>query len=238
MTISEMNHILYDISYSDYVNQLKEKYGLVPKNYFYINRNGNLTKTPGITRGKEGLYIHHILEKVFIDLSNAETYLKLLDLYKDDKEMYNSLLLAQTSNLLCYCNLLEHLLLHIKATLEYKRNQFEVGIHLISLDLTRFYLLSDNNLLEKTYSAPAHKWKCQSYYNIKDDYKIYVELCKICILDLQLSPAIFLFDWYGNLYKKLFDDFNKDKRIKNIIDKDKQTQILLKDFYNTNKSIK
>ena len=71
-----------------------------------------------------------------------------------------------------------------------------------------------------------------------DDYKIYVELCKICILDLQLSPAIFLFDWYGNLYEKLFDDFNKDKRIKNIIDNDKQTQILLKDFYNTNKSIK
>ena len=79
MTIDEVKYILYSLTYNEYVNQLKEKYGLVPKNYFYINRNGNLTKTPGITRGKEGLYIHHILEKVFIDLSNSETYLKLLD---------------------------------------------------------------------------------------------------------------------------------------------------------------
>ena len=49
------------MSYNEYVDSLKAKYGNVPKDYFYVNRNGHLTKSQGNTRGNEGLYIHQYM---------------------------------------------------------------------------------------------------------------------------------------------------------------------------------
>lgn len=206
MTIDEINNILYNKTYIKYVNELKQKYGNVSKDYFYINKKGNYAKTQGITRGKDGLYIHHILESHFLCLSDTNLYTTQLEYYKDNENILKLLVYAQTADALCYCNLIEHLILHIKIALEYDRDQFEVGISLIAMDLTRFYMLGDENKVESTYSAPVHKWKCQSYYNIKDDYNIYVLLCKIGTVNLKLSPTIFLLDWYDTLYKKLFHD--------------------------------
>ncbi|WP_375317597.1 hypothetical protein [Spiroplasma endosymbiont of Virgichneumon dumeticola] len=58
-------------------------------------------KTQGITRGKEGLYIHHIDEDKAILLSTPEwARISPFDYQKADR--------------LVYCNLLEHLVLHIK----------------------------------------------------------------------------------------------------------------------------
>ncbi|MBX4209963.1 MAG: hypothetical protein K4H23_02125 [Mollicutes bacterium PWAP] len=56
---------LFKITYEEYVQYLKNKYGSVPKNYF--TKNGN--NTQGITKTKNGLYIHHVDEDKMILLS-------------------------------------------------------------------------------------------------------------------------------------------------------------------------
>lgn len=205
MTISEINHILYDISYNDYVNQLKEKYGQVPKDYFYIatkgKTKGQLVKTSGITRGKDGLYIHHVYECYFLGLSDPIMYSMQLTL--KDKKIKD----AQKAENLVYCNLLEHLILHIKIALEYNRGAEQVGIDFITGDLNRLYELGDQNLIESTYNAPNQRWKQTVYKLIKDDYDIYVMLGKIIINDLGISKDIVCnVTFYNTCYKKLYKD--------------------------------
>lgn len=208
MTKEELNHILYDITYIDYIKILKEKYGEVSGPFFYLTRNNTWAKNQKIPRGKEGLYIHHMFENLFIDLSNIDYYKQLLDECKDNEKLLEVVSKTQEPDFLCYCNLLEHLILHMKIALEYNREQYEVGIHFIALDLTHYYDLGDNNLIKATFSAKNHQWKQQVYYNIKDDYEIYVELCKVGINQLNLDPNIFLLDWFGCKYEKLAKDLN------------------------------
>lgn len=86
-------------SYAECVNYLLKKYGPVAKDYF--SDFGCTKKTSGITRGNEGLYIHHIDEDKAIMLSTP-TYAK--------KNPFD----YQKADHLVYCNLLEHLVLHIK----------------------------------------------------------------------------------------------------------------------------
>lgn len=90
---------LLAINYQDVCNYLKNKYGHVAKDYF---TDETMTKkSQGITRGKEGLCIHHIDEDKAILLSTTD-YAQLAPFA------------FQKSNRLVYCNLLEHLVLHIK----------------------------------------------------------------------------------------------------------------------------
>jgi hypothetical protein len=91
--------IMLNLSYSDCCSLLLKKYGPVSGNYFL---DLNCTKKNGaITRGDEGLYIHHISEDKEVMLSNPK-YARL------------SSFEYQKAKRLVYCNLLEHLVLHIK----------------------------------------------------------------------------------------------------------------------------
>lgn len=90
---------ILNLSYEEYVNELKEKYGLVPGNYFLNDT--YRSKNTKITRGKEGLFIHHIDEDKAILLANPH--------YAKTKPFS-----FQEANRLVYCNLIEHLILHIK----------------------------------------------------------------------------------------------------------------------------
>lgn len=77
-----------DLSYQEYCNYLKEKYGNVP--YKYGNRKNH----------KKGLFIHHIGEYEIPSLSNTQVR-------KETDPKY------QEPEMLCYSDYLEHLLLHI-----------------------------------------------------------------------------------------------------------------------------
>lgn len=90
---------ILNLSYEEYVNELKAKYGLVPGNYFLNDT--YWSKNTKITRGKEGLFIHHIDEDKAILLANPD--------YAKTKPFY-----FQEASRLVYCNLIEHLILHIK----------------------------------------------------------------------------------------------------------------------------
>lgn len=220
MTIDEAKYILYNLTYNEYVNQLKEKYSNVPGDYFYtVSRGktkGQLAKNTGITRGKDGLYIHHVYECYFLGLSDPTMY--LLQNAMSDTKIKD----AQKAENLVYCNLIEHLILHIKIALEFNRGAEHVGIDFITGDLNRLYELGDQNLIESTYNAPNQRWKQTVYKLIKDDYDIYVMLGKIIINDLGISKDLVCnVTFYNTCYQKLYKDLGNvdtSKYKKSILD--------------------
>lgn len=129
MTIQEYNEIK-DLKYIQYVTYLQNKYGMTKGPYFVFSRTGEwvyistttskkfLMKNDKIRRLEEGLIIHHVAEDDHYDLSNK---------YKADQypKIY------QEPALLCYCDLLEHLLLHIMIY-ELTEHKRKIPKHLIS----------------------------------------------------------------------------------------------------------
>ena len=87
------------MSYQDIVSALLKKYGAAKQSYF--KDTDCKVKNPKVSRTSEGLYCHHIDEDKAIMLSN-------------DKFAAMNPYEYQKANRLVYCNLLEHLLLHVK----------------------------------------------------------------------------------------------------------------------------
>ena len=94
-------------SYQEVVEYLWKKYGTAKHDYF--KDASCKSKNPLVSRTTEGLYCHHVDEDKAIMLSN-DTYAAL--------NPYD----YQKANRLVYCNLLEHLLLHVKIA-EEPRNE-------------------------------------------------------------------------------------------------------------------
>ncbi|GEM_PF-667937 len=105
---------LLKLNYRQVVDHLIEKHGNVIDNY-YIEKSYNRFlngEIKSISHGKysksmEGLFCHHILEDKFQNLSNKEYILK----YKYPYEYQNK-------EYLVYCDLIEHLILHVLITKE------------------------------------------------------------------------------------------------------------------------
>lgn len=94
-----------NISYKDLVSYLLSKYGPAKGDYFLTE--SCRSKNNAISRGKEGLFCHHIDEDKAIMLSNPSFASKNPFAY-------------QKANRLVYCDILEHLILHIKIAEEPK----------------------------------------------------------------------------------------------------------------------
>lgn len=86
-------------NYQDIVSALLKKYGSAKHNYF--KDTACKIKNPLVTRTNEGLFCHHIDEDKAIMLCN-------------DKFAVNNPFEYQKADRLVYCNLLEHLQLHVK----------------------------------------------------------------------------------------------------------------------------
>lgn len=106
---------LLKMNYEEAIQYLQAKYGRCPLPYF-VYKNSS-THTKGITRTSEGLYIHHVLETVVDnlsskDLNNPRLLEYAFDLDRIDiEEVFWEM---QQPEYLVYCDLLEHLILHIK----------------------------------------------------------------------------------------------------------------------------
>ena len=99
--------------YDAYVKHLLEKYGHATCDYFRTST--CKSKNSKTSRTEEGLYCHHIDEDKAIMLSTPEVArLHPFEYQKADR--------------LVYCNILEHLLLHIKIAEEREDITSEVGI--------------------------------------------------------------------------------------------------------------
>lgn len=93
-----------NLSYADQLKYLKNKYGKPDGNYF-LNESFKSVNSK-IKRGSEGLYLHHDME-----WDPNDVYSHNLSI-KDQAKLYPYS--YQTAEYLTYCNLLEHLLLHVK----------------------------------------------------------------------------------------------------------------------------
>lgn len=143
-------------SYQDYCIYLQNKYGLSPCNYTF----GSSGKDK---RSGDGLELHHIREDIVPALSNrtvAES---------------NPIEYQQPQNL-CYCDYLEHMLLHVlifEEDMETNYNDNVVGImgvinHMVKR-LNDFYC--KDLVGYKDYEVNA-------YHKIKDDVDVYLEIIK------------------------------------------------------------
>lgn len=102
------------MTYDELVDYLLKKYG--PAQYDYFCNESCKSKNSKVSRTNEGLYCYHIDENKAILLSN-------------DKFAVNNPFEYQKANRLVYCNVLEHLILHIKIVEEPKNenaNQMEI----------------------------------------------------------------------------------------------------------------
>ncbi|MDE5545465.1 MAG: hypothetical protein K2I76_02545 [Malacoplasma sp.] len=178
-------------NYEECCDYLKVKYGVIKKNYF----TSPLCKYPNnsIKRGKEGLFIHHIDEDKAIMLSESEYAIKNPFEY-------------QHGNRLVYCNLLEHLVLHIKIVENPhpdKNKDEDVGVGGIFN-----YIIPE---LNDIYSGIEYSnWKIaviDSVIDFKKDYfKCLEYLMKISDIDLKYYLSSFV---YNLLYKKWKKENNK-----------------------------
>lgn len=157
----------WGLTYNQYVLYLLEKYGGAKVNY-YLYPNCR-SKNPQISRTTEGLQCHHIDEYKYIHLSVREFAVNHWE--------------SQLADRLVYADLIEHLLLHIKITLEYCTEHnpdadptteranwgFESGCS---------YLIGTINTLFQY--PPTINWQISMYEKIQNRYNDYIDiLCRL-----------------------------------------------------------
>ncbi|GAA6238856.1 MAG: hypothetical protein SPLM_09720 [Spiroplasma phoeniceum] len=190
---------LLTMTYEECINYFLKKYGNVPENYFYIKQNNTLgSKNNKITRGNEGLYIHHIDEDKAILLSTPE-FAKKNPIY------------YQKADRLIYCNLLEHLVLHIKI-IEYpnpKQNKNEIcgvgGIY-------KFIVPELNDIYSGiTYKQPWKQKVVEIILPLKQDYlRCIKHLVKINFPYPLLNSFNKYFGWNEKNNKKIYSELIKN----------------------------
>lgn len=158
------------MNYEDLVAYLQNKYGLPKKNYFCKGMN---TVNRSNSRTREGLYMHHVAEDRAQNLSNP-------------KQAKESPAAYQEPQMLVYCNMLEHLILHIKIV---KNTQGQMGICGLNLfiipTLNEYYVYGKSRL---------QFWEDISYEIVKDNYVSYISLIKEYIkIRIQNNQDINLF---------------------------------------------
>lgn len=102
--------INFDMTYDSAISLLKTKYGPVPQPYFTESSYQNFlagviyepVRSSGISRTRDGLYVHHVLESEMPLLSTPE-------FLQENRVSFD----FQNSENLVYVNLLEHFMLHI-----------------------------------------------------------------------------------------------------------------------------
>jgi len=154
----------YNLSYDDQLNFLKNKYGLPQGNYF-LTESCKSTNNK-IKRAKEGLYVHHDYEWNPNDwtchsLSTQELALKYPFEY-------------QLSDHLTYCNMLEHLMLHMKI---YRLRRDYLGGPIFTDGVQNFLIPQINDI----YQTRKYKqeWLIATKEAIVENYNDYIELIKI-----------------------------------------------------------
>lgn len=154
------------MNYDEQVEYLLKKYGAAQFDYFISE--DNLTKNQSISRTVEGLECHHIDENIIPTLSDPD----VASIYSYD---------YQRKDRLVYCNLLEHLLLHIKIgqdryyenhkTMKVNRSINELithGVNMLNMQINRLYEEEGSRL----------RWEQNCYEAIKDNYDVYIEMLK------------------------------------------------------------
>lgn len=186
------------MSYQDIVSALLKKYGSAKHNYF--KDNACKAKNPLVTRTNEGLFCHHIDEDKAIMLCN-------------DKFAVNNPFEYQKADRLVYCNLLEHLLLHVKIAENPSpdANENELpgiggAINFICKDLNDIYSGKEF----------ADEWRKNVADKVKDDFDDYIIILRYLWNVVEKNPVykaiitkeMLCVGWDGKVVKEVMNAFN------------------------------
>lgn len=151
------------LSYEELVQYLQNKYGIPTHAYF---RTKTCKSKAPISKTNEGLFIHHIKETEIADLSNPT-------------EAQAAPWEHQLPHNLCYCNYLEHLLLHIHINI--LRNQTS-SLYVID-GLLKHLIPALNHIYRDKphYDTPGQEWRNQLIAPIIENEEEYKELLKLWI---------------------------------------------------------
>lgn len=145
----------FGMSYGELSKYLQDKYGKTNGNYFLTESCSSPNSS--IKRVSEGLYIHHIAE------------------YHDDYDMIDNLsqkdkakkfpFLFQTPEWLCYCNYIEHIILHYHI---YNLRTVSLGCTLDD-GLVHFLLPELKEWYRTKGSVVRGTWRESAYNAVRDD---------------------------------------------------------------------
>ena len=169
-------------------------------NYFYYISIFNSSKNKLVSRTAEGLFCHHIDEDKAIMLSNDEYAARNPFEY-------------QKANRLVYCNLLEHLLLHVKIAENPSENANEgelpgIGgaINFICKDLNDIYAGKE----------PADEWRKKVAEKVKDSFEDYIAILRYLWNVVESNPLykaiitkeMLCVGWDGKVVKEVMNALN------------------------------
>ena len=152
---------MLSMSYDDIVKLLLKKYGAAKHDYF-TDRECTI-KNKLVSRTAEGLFCHHIDEDKAIMLSNDEYAARNPFEY-------------QKKNRLVYCNLLEHLLLHVKIA-EEPRNPDANENELPGIGGAINYLCKQLNDIYAG-KEPAEEWRKTVASKVQDHFDDYIRILR------------------------------------------------------------
>lgn len=188
-------------NYQDIVSALLKKYGSAKHNYF--KDTACKIKNPLVTRTNEGLFCHHIDEDKAIMLCN-------------DKFAVNNPFEYQKADRLVYCNLLEHLLLHVKIAENSSRDANEnelpgIGgaINFICKDLNDIYS-------GKKFSD---EWRKNVADKVKDNFDDYIIILRYLWNIVEKNPVykaiitkeMLCVGWDGKVVKEVMNALNANE---------------------------
>lgn len=189
------------MSYQDIVSALLKKYGSAKHNYF--KDTACKTKNPLVTRTNEGLFCHHIDEDKAIVLCN-------------DKFAVNNPFKYQKAGRLVYCNLLEHLLLHVKIAENPNpgANENELpgiggAINFICKDLNDIYSGKEF----------ADEWRKNVANKVKDNFDDYIIILRYLWNVVEKNPVykaiitkeMLCIGWDGKVVKEVMKALNANE---------------------------
>ena len=164
-----------DLHYYDYCNYLLDKYG--EAKYDYMSQ--NFVKNSKVSRTSEGLYCHHVAEIIAPSLSERNVAIQFGWAF-------------QAKENLVYCDLIEHMYLHLLIAEECDpRLKFVLGFG----GITDYFIPELNDL----YSGweTRQKWRATCHSKIKADKDVYLTIIERFIVwwrSVNLSEDKKLFD--------------------------------------------
>lgn len=168
MNIKEYEKIK-DMNYLEYCDYLQSKYGIGQADYMDESYN----KNPKCTRTKEGLFAHHKMEDHAKRLSK-----------KEDAKKYP--FEWQRKENIVYCDLLEHLLLHVLIC-KYPAEKSLVGIGGVIV-----YLVPELNDVYSGWTA-TQDWQKKCHDKIINDKQVYLLILQQFIDFVKYDETLSLF---------------------------------------------
>lgn len=146
-------------SYRGLVNSLLKKYGSVPCDYF--TDESCKTVGPRISRSSEGLQCHHIDEDKAIMLSTPEWAIK---------NPFN----YQKAERLVYCNIFEHLILHLKIMEEPRKKSANPGEVVGVGGAVNFIIPQLNDYYNG--KIPIEEYRVKLFEPVSDNFEEYISI--------------------------------------------------------------